>query len=55
MMLEGNDDTNNYGEEDIISKQEAKMVNLGNDWDELLKDEFKNEYYITIICDVVTM
>ena len=21
------------------------MVNLGNDWDELLKDEFEKEYY----------
>lgn len=24
------------------------MVNLGNDWDELLKDEFKKEYYINL-------
>ncbi|NMA69148.1 MAG: uracil-DNA glycosylase, partial [Desulfitobacterium sp.] len=21
------------------------MVNLGNDWDELLKDEFQKDYY----------
>lgn len=24
------------------------MVNIGNDWDELLKDEFKKEYYIKL-------
>ena len=24
------------------------MVNLGNDWDELLKDEFKKEYYLSL-------
>ena len=24
------------------------MVNIGNDWDELLKDEFKSEYYLRL-------
>ena len=24
------------------------MVNIGNDWDELLKDEFTKEYYLKI-------
>ena len=24
------------------------MVNLGNDWDELLRDEFKKDYYINL-------
>ncbi|MBR2296278.1 MAG: uracil-DNA glycosylase, partial [Clostridia bacterium] len=24
------------------------MVNLGNDWDEILCDEFKKEYYLSI-------
>ena len=24
------------------------MVNFGNDWDELLKDEFKKEYYLKL-------
>ena len=24
------------------------MVNIGNDWDEILKDEFKKEYYLKL-------
>ena len=24
------------------------MVNLGNDWDELLQDEFKKDYYVKL-------
>ena len=24
------------------------MVNLGNSWDEILKDEFEKEYYLKI-------
>ena len=24
------------------------MVNLGNDWDDLLKDEFKKDYYLKL-------
>ena len=24
------------------------MVNLGNDWDELLKNEFKKDYYLSL-------
>ena len=24
------------------------MVNLGNDWDDLLKDEFKKDYYLQL-------
>jgi uracil-DNA glycosylase len=24
------------------------MVNLGNDWDNLLKDEFKKDYYLSL-------
>ena len=24
------------------------MVNLGNDWDELLKNEFQEEYYLSL-------
>ena len=24
------------------------MVNIGNEWDELLKDEFKKEYYLKL-------
>ena len=24
------------------------MVNIGNDWDELLRDEFKKEYYLKL-------
>ena len=24
------------------------MVNIGNDWDEILKDEFKSEYYLNL-------
>lgn len=24
------------------------MVNIGNDWDEILKDEFSKEYYLKL-------
>ena len=24
------------------------MVNIGNDWDEILKDEFKKDYYLAL-------
>ena len=24
------------------------MVNIGNEWDDLLKDEFKKEYYLKL-------
>ena len=29
-------------------KQGEEMVNLGNDWDELLKEEFEKDYYLNL-------
>lgn len=32
----------------IKKKEEIIMVNIGNDWDEILKDEFKKDYYLSL-------
>lgn len=32
----------------IARKEGYIMVNIGNDWDEILKDEFKKDYYLKI-------
>lgn len=29
-------------------KEEGTMIKLGNDWDELLKNEFNQPYYLTL-------
>lgn len=29
-------------------REEMKVVNIGNDWDEILKDEFSKEYYLRL-------
>ena len=31
-----------------MNERNVKMVNIGNDWDELLKDEFKKDYYLKL-------
>lgn len=33
---------------DIIIKKVVLLVNIGNDWDEILKDEFDKEYYLRL-------